>query len=225
VKSRVVALPDLLAVDRWRVEIFTDVRIAGRSKCWPAVQMAEVVTESTEAVSPEDLIAEDVLYVGLENVEPVTGHAITLGPRPVASVKSRSKVFRQGQVLYGRLRPYLRKVFLASPPYVAGICSTEFLVLDVHPSKAIPEFVRALLASREVAEQLARFQIGAALPRVSAKDFLTLKVPLPPLGVQQEWLATHHRAEKAYLAAKKQVDAFPGKIDEELEKLLSRSRA
>lgn len=223
-KSCVVGLADLVAVDRWRVEIFTDVAAVGRRKRWPAIQMAEVVKESTEAVSPEDVGTESVLYIGLENVEPVTGHAVDLLPRPTSSVKSRSKVFRRAQVLYGRLRPYLRKVFLATDPFDSGICSTEFLVLDVDSGMAVPEFIRALLASREVADQLSRFQIGAALPRVSAKDFLTLKVPLPPLEVQRKWLDSHREKEKAYLTAKKQVDAFPGVIDEEIEKVLHKAR-
>ena len=223
-KTCIVALADLVAVDRWRVEIFTDVATVGRHKRWPAVRIAELVKESTEAVLPDDVRAESVLYIGLENVEPVTGYAVDLLPRPPSSVKSRSKVFRRTQVLYGRLRPYLRKVFLAAAPFESGICSTEFLVLDVDPGMAFAEFIRALLASREVADQLSRFQIGAALPRVSAKDFLTLKVPLPPLEVQQQWLDSHRKKERAYLAAKKQVDAFPSLIDEEIEKALHKAR-
>jgi type I restriction enzyme S subunit len=65
-----------------------------------------------------------------------------------------------------------------------GLCSTEFIVL--RPNKEISDQVlRAILASKWVSSQLEKLQIGAALPRVSSKDLLAMKVPLPDKQTQE----------------------------------------
>ena len=69
-------------------------------------------------------------YVGLENVESKTGKfKATEGIVP----EGISNTFEKGNLLFGKLRPYLAKSWLAN---FSGICSSEFLVLDsklVHP--------------------------------------------------------------------------------------------
>ncbi|QLH38562.1 MAG: hypothetical protein HWD60_05810 [Defluviicoccus sp.] len=55
-----------------------------------------------------------------------------LNTQPANELKSLSSVFKAGDILYGRLRPYLNKVFR---PEFDGLCSAEFIVLV--PNKAI----------------------------------------------------------------------------------------
>ena len=99
-------------------------------------------------------------------------------------VRSRSKMFRKGNILYARLRPYLRKVLLVEEPFEFGLCSTEFIILDVDPSVVLPQYLRDLLSSESVTSYLSRLQGGAALPRVSSKDLLAMEIPVPPQRVQ-----------------------------------------
>src|SRR5688572_22777176 len=66
----------------------------------------------------------DLPFIGMEHIE---AHTMKLlGTVPAASMKSSAVHFQPGDVLYGRLRPYLNKVYR---PDFEGLCSAEFIVL------------------------------------------------------------------------------------------------
>src|SRR5207245_10404616 len=68
------------------------------------------------------------VYVGLEHIDSGAFQLTRYGsPADVRSAKSR---FRGGDVLYGKLRPYLDKAILANQD---GICSTDILVFRPKP--------------------------------------------------------------------------------------------
>jgi type I restriction enzyme S subunit len=211
--STIVDFKDVVACERWRVELFTDVNSAAVESHWPLVAISELADESSEAVLPSDCIGDSVLYIGLENVESVTGEPVSLESRNKESVKSRSKVFSSGNILYGRLRPYLRKAFLAAPPFEKGICSTEFIVLKPKLEMVVPEVLRALLVSKQLTDELARFQIGAALPRISSRDFFSLRIPLPPIEIQKKWAGRLENLSQAVQAARQTIQEFPEQLD------------
>jgi type I restriction enzyme S subunit len=93
--------------------------------------------------------ANDV-YVGLEHV--ASGRFTRIGEGRASDVQSAKYAFEPGDVLYGKLRPYLDKAVLAND---TGICTTELLVLrpkeDVDPRFLVgivhaPTFVRHALS-------------------------------------------------------------------------------
>ena len=211
--SKIVDFKDIVACERWRVELFTDISSAAVKSHWPMVSIGELADGSSEAILPAECLGESVLYIGLENVESVTGEPVSLELRNKESVKSRSKVFSFGNILYGRLRPYLRKAFLASPPFENGICSTEFIVLKPRTEIVVPEVLRALLVSKQLTDELARFQIGAALPRISSRDFFSLRIPLPPMEIQKNWAGSLRNLSETIQAARRTIQEFPEKLD------------
>lgn len=217
--STIVDFEDVVACERWRVELFTDVSSPAVDSHWPLVAISELADESSEAILPSDCIGDSVLYVGLENVESVTGEPVNLETRCKDSVKSRSKVFCTGDILYGRLRPYLRKAFLAVPPFENGICSTEFIVIKPKLDVVAPEVLRALLVSKQLTKELARFQIGAALPRISSRDFFSLRLPLPPIDIQKKWASRLQKLSETVQEARRTVQEFPERLDEILNEM------
>ena len=68
------------------------------------------------------------LYVALEHVESWTGRLRHAGPD--VSFDSQVKYFRSGDILFGKLRPYLAKV---TKPASDGVCVGEFLVSSTSP--------------------------------------------------------------------------------------------
>jgi hypothetical protein len=219
--SKTVYFDELVRANRWRVEIFTDTIDGNSLSKWPMRSMADIATESSNAIMPSDSEDDQLLYVGLENVESITGEPVALQIRSKAEIRSRSKVFRQGNILYGRLRPYLRKAFLAMPPFDHGICSTEFIVIIPNTQLILPQLLRVLLVSQAATGQFARFQIGAALPRISSKDFFSVSLPVPPLEVQRAWLVKAAALEEAYREARAIVMKYPSTIELSVENLLS----
>lgn len=180
-------------------------------------RLGDVVTLSVDAVDPGSLEANSFYYVGLENIEPVTGDAISIEKIRKDAIRSRSRVFRQGDILYGRLRPYLRKALLVDGKYSCGLCSTELLVLRPNESVVCGTFLRELLVSKQLTNVICRLQSGAALPRVSAEDLLSLYVPVPSLQ-EQRMMAT---AAIAIGAKRRSLKAKLERLSEEGEHVLS----
>ena len=89
---------------------------------WARTLLSQLVEPRTERVDPRD--CDEYRYLGLEQVEPHTSRV--LGYVDATTMHSSAVRFRAGDVLYGRLRPYLNKVVLASQ---SGIASAEFIVL------------------------------------------------------------------------------------------------
>jgi len=185
-KAKTILMSELTSIGKWRANLHVHAEAELSSEKFKLVRLAEVVTESTIAKNPAELSGGRFYYIGLEHVESITGESINIDVVDSEQVKSRSKEFQCGDVLYGRLRPYLRKAIYVEHPYVSGLCSPEFIVLKAKKQFILPLFLREILISEQVTELVSRLQAGAALPRVSAKDLLNISIPLPPLQFQEE---------------------------------------
>jgi restriction endonuclease S subunit len=179
------------------------------------VPLRPLVKERKETVDPSSLGSAEVNYLGLEHIRSFTGELVGFSPRSAVSIKSRSKVFRSGDVLYGRLRPNLNKVWLARGDVSEGICSTEFLVLVPVTGRIRPAVLRYLLSSHYVQRHAMRLQTGTALPRMNLDDLLDIEVPVPDMETQE-------RLEKKLLSdfntlvtLRVQLEEMPKRILEE----------
>ncbi|MBN8477047.1 restriction endonuclease subunit S [Sulfuritalea sp.] len=122
-------------------------------------------------------------YLGLENIESWTGRIIESVPRSANEIEGDAglaNVFRKGDVLFGKLRPYLAKACYAPRD---GVCSTELLVMRpvevLHPpfllySVLAPDFVGAVNAST----------FGAKMPRASWDFIGSLAIGFPKIETQ-----------------------------------------
>lgn len=184
--SKVLPFSTLLSQSRWRVEFFLSNRRECVSTAYPIVRLADVLVERRESLDPQQHPDHVFNYLGLEHIEPLTGDLIDgYAPREGRMVLSRCKIFYRGDVLYGRLRPSLNKVFVADGAVSEGICSGEFYVLTPDVRRALPNLIRALLAAPYVQDVVKSLTTGSALPRLALDDLLAIEVPLPPLDVQQ----------------------------------------
>lgn len=103
---------------------------------------------------------------------------------PLGKMKSLGSRFRTGDVLYGRLRPYLNKVWHADHD---GACSGELLVL--RPSGALdPKFLTYRLHSHEFVD-FASHTVAGDRPRLDFKQLAAFKTALPPIETQRRIVA------------------------------------
>jgi type I restriction enzyme S subunit len=119
-------------------------------------------------------------YVGLENL--VSGSPDLGGWSPAATSISTNGVFREGDTLFGKLRPNLRKCVLA--PF-DGYCSTDILVLRAREGFA-PRFASRVLQSSEVFDSAVLTAIGTKMPRTSWHALRHRTVFAPPLPEQRQ---------------------------------------
>lgn len=139
------------------------------------VPLSEAVKFRRELVSD---IPENAPYIGLENIVSNSGEYIETNAKE--SISS-AFVFKKGDVLFPKLRPYLNKVFYAD---FDGICSTEFHVFEAE--KCDPYFLFSFLTRSVVVEQTSRLMTGNTLPRLQTEDIENLLIPIPNKTTQEK---------------------------------------
>lgn len=153
---------------------------------WAVAQVKDLFQRSDETVLPETLNGP-ATYVGLENITQGTGQlcgeVVTANP---AKVKSLKNLFGPQDILYGRLRPNLNKVWLADRE---GFCSTDIMVIRPRNGEVLPQFYAYIFRSDDFNAAVLQRVSGAQLPRINWGQFENLTVPLPPLSVQGELVA------------------------------------
>jgi type I restriction enzyme, S subunit len=117
-------------------------------------------------------------YVGLENIEPQTGKLIDINNEMQESV---SKLFEKNDVLLGKLRPYLAKVWHAN---FEGKCSVEFLVFKGLDFDS--KFLSLLLLSEGSIKTINSSTYGAKMPRAEWTFIGNMIFPIPTMGEQKQ---------------------------------------
>lgn len=126
-----------------------------------------------------DFSSSDLRYVGLENMEKDGGQ---ISFQAADEVRSTKNIFHVGDLLYGKLRPYLNKHGVAT---FDGVCSTDILVFKANAQAEI-EFVNYFLSLSKFIEYAVANSKGINLPRVSEKIILRAEIFLPSLDEQKE---------------------------------------
>lgn len=150
--------------------------MSARAKRWTRVGLGTLVHTDRTPCRPED-IPPGALYIGLEHVVSEVG--VHRGaPAADAGIRSAKHRFERGDILFGKLRPNLRKVAVAR---CDGVCSTDLLPLrPIDPASA--HLLAFQLRSAGFAEVIGGLIAGASLPRIGVRDLLALEVPMPPVG-------------------------------------------
>ncbi|GCL40185.1 type I restriction-modification system S subunit [Sphaerospermopsis reniformis] len=147
----------------------------------------------------------NLTYMGLEHIESWTGKRIE---DENASSEGIGSHFLPNDVLFGKLRPYLAKVYLSE---IEGLASTEALVLRCK-NDIYPKFLKYYILSRDFINIVDSSTFGAKMPRASWDFICNLFFTFPPLD-EQEKIAR-------FLDYKtKQIDELIAKKETLIEKL------
>ena len=123
------------------------------------VRLADLCDRIREPVRPGE--RPDALYLGLEHLAP--GRLVRIGGGQASEMRSTTSAFKPGDVLYGKLRPYLDKAVLADRP---GVCTTELLVLRAKAG-VDPRFLAAVAHFPSFVEYAVSGTTGVQHPRTS----------------------------------------------------------
>jgi type I restriction enzyme S subunit len=147
------------------------------------------------------------LYLGLEHLS--SGLPRLVGRGKESDVRSAKTMFERDDVLFGKLRPYLRKSLLATQ---SGMCSTDILVF--RPSAGVsPDFLSFLTHTDEFIEFANATTAGVQHPRTSWTSLSQFGLHLPPFA-EQEFIAA---------TLSKVLDAI--EHEEDLERIASELKA
>lgn len=185
-----------------------------RTAAYPLVPMSSVADFRRAAIDPSACGDEVFFYIALEHIASGTGELVDAKEVPAASLKSQKNRFCAGDVLYGKLRPYLAKTVLAPHD---GVCSTEILVLVVDSAKVDAGYMAHVLRSGAFTEQASTLMVGANHPRLHPKDLMGIEIPLPELPRQQELMVElcelRAKIDEATTAARTMRVELEGRVD------------
>jgi type I restriction enzyme S subunit len=143
---------------------------------WEVIEFGEFVEIRKQQYTP--IKDEDIKCIELEHFEQETGSI--LGWVNSSEQKSTKNKFHKGQVLFGKLRPYLRKYWLAE---FDGVCSSEVWVLTSKDKKCKNEFLFRLIQHSHFI-QVANVSSGSKMPRADWDYVSSFPFPLPSLPEQ-----------------------------------------
>lgn len=120
----------------------------------------------------------ELLYIGMENIESGTGEFIETN----SETEGLANYFEANQLLFGKLRPYLAKVYKTR---TIGLCSTEFLVYKC-PDNLCIDFYHCFLISPEFIKVINASTYGSKMPRANSDFIGNQMILVPPLKEQIE---------------------------------------
>lgn len=130
-------------------------------------------------------IGPETWVLDLEDIEKSTGRLLQrlrFKNRPALSDKNE---FIAGDVLYGKLRPYLNKVLVADE---AGVCTTEIIPFRCY-GECVPEYFKVALGNPYFLSYVNAMSYGMKMPRLGTDDARNAVIPTPPLAEQSRIVA------------------------------------
>ena len=180
-----------------------DVFLENLPKAWRFDRFKDVAMLRSERTDEASEVED---YLELEDLE--SGSGRVLNRRNTMTVVSDVTVFKMGDVLFGKLRPYLEKYYVAE---FDGKCTGEILAFK--PERIANRFLLYCLASPWFIDKCNLLAYGAKMPRVNWPTQLAqFNLPLPPLAEQQRiaaYLDASCAAIDAAVSAKRrQIDTL-----------------
>ena len=185
---------------------------------WEWVRLGDISDYNGQKLKIKAQLAPlDTWILDLEDIEK-GGKVLsvkTIGERKPIGDKT---VFKKGQILYSKLRPYLLKILVAP---CNGLCTSEIVPFSVYDNISV-EYIVTLLKTPYVDNLINCITYGIKMPRVGTGTMCSLLLPLPPPLAEQhrivakveELLSVVERYEKAQDA----LDALCNSLDGRLRK-------
>ncbi|MFA5184511.1 MAG: restriction endonuclease subunit S [Patescibacteria group bacterium] len=148
---------------------------------WEWCRLGEITTYGTaEKIEPKNIL-DDVWVLDLEDIEKESSRFINFEIYKNRKSNSTKSVFKKGDVLYSKLRPYLDKVVVAPKD---GVCTTEILPLPMFGGMDSSFFMYAMKRKDflRYADQKVK---GMKMPRLGTEDGKRALFPLPPIAEQK----------------------------------------
>ncbi len=154
------------------------------------VAIGKVAKIDRRNVAPDSIIA-GTQYLGLEHVQSEGG----CNPIEVSAgeLGSNKFAFTPDHVLFGKLRPYLKKTTLVD---FHGICSTDIIPILPDPEQIDKRYLYYFLLSENTVRKAVERCSGANLPRLSPTELAKFEIPLPPLPDQRRIAARLDAADR-----------------------------
>lgn len=172
----------------------------------PLGNVCEIVAQQVDPTIPE---YGRLPHVNGENIEGGTCRLKQVNTAAEDKMTSSKYLFDAGDVLYSKLRPYLRKATVVD---FRGLCSADMYPIRVNRKMMDSWFAAWILISDEFTKYADEESRRARMPKLNREQLFAWKCPLPSLSDQERiamLLSTKvGDAERLHTALQSQLDAI-----------------
>lgn len=173
-------------------------RLSGFTDKWEGIAFGDITAPRKERFDPKN--DKGLKFcIELEHIQGITGRL--LGNTNVSEDSSTKTMFYQGDILFGKLRAYLRKYWLANR---SGVCSTEIWVFNADRKKVVPEILFQVVQLEKFIS-FATMSQGTHMPRSNWDVVSSYEVRLPSINEQIS-------IAEIFTAAHKEIDKLEQKL-------------
>lgn len=184
---------------------------------WKWVRLGDCTgySQTKPKISPKD-ITDDMWSLDLEDIQKESGAILTRTTASERKITGDKVIFYKGQVLYSKLRPYLKKILVAPDN---GICTPELVPFNTYLVYA--NYIVYVLRSPHIDYVVNSVTYGVKMPRVGTETMVNLLIPLPPLVEQTRIVAKIEELlplVDRYAASYEKLEQFNTKFPEDMKK-------
>jgi len=192
---------------------FKDSELGRIPENWEVVELDTVAKLNKQKYTP--IQSENLHYIGLEHINQEQGTINGVGCS--TDTLSQKNCFNKGEILFGKLRPYLRKFYLAD---IDGVCSTEILVIKAKDN-ILNSILFQIITTESFIEHSISKVFGTKMPRTSWAILKEFKLALPPLKEQKQIAQILSTADKKLELLRAKKEKYETLKKGLLQKLLS----
>lgn len=195
-------------LERWDVKYF-----AGRIKSqYPLVSLAEFVTEHNEKIRPFESPDETFKILGVNNVDGIFHAYDALGK----DIKQPYKKVNAGDFAYNPYRINIGSIGRVPPEHDGAYISPAYVVFSVDSVIILPEVFWFILKSDFFNQTLRAATAGSVRMNLTYPLLETLKIPIPPLLIQQKIVAHWEAAQTKANLLLSQADQLPDELEKQV---------
>ncbi len=146
---------------------------------WKTYKLGKIAGLKKKTVRPKDFNGEK--YIGLEHIG--QGDFLLNGTGVASDVTSNKFRFKSNDILYGKIRPYFKKVY---KPQFSGICSTDILIIkSISEEIVTQEYLYQLIKTQAFTDKAVETSSGTKMPRADWNSLEQVGFTFPPLQEQK----------------------------------------
>lgn len=148
---------------------------------WADTQLGNIVDYGKANKRVLSDVNDDTWVLELEDIQKESSKLLSKIRASERPFKSTKNSFKKGEVLYGKLRPYLNKVIVAEED---GVCTTEIVPINAEPT-CCNKYIFYWLKSSTFQGYVDEVSYGVNMPRLGTADGLKAPLRLAPLAEQK----------------------------------------
>ena len=187
---------------------------------WEMVELGEVCEINKESEDPKNIFKDKFVYVDISSVESKTGKVDLSNIISIKDYPSRARrIFKKGDILLSSVRPNLQSFAFIDFDVENYIASTGFMVLSSNKEKIQPQYLYSILFSDTLMKQMVSKMQRGQYPSINKNDTERLKLPLPPLDIQNKIVERIVEERKVIEGNKKLIEIYAKKIQDRINKV------